>query len=105
MTPRMRDHGFTESSFYVVDSYKLNDFFCLFFPQWKNQDFATVMECGNDTGHNIAVTGNLDSWDQQGFEKFQAGAQPWCGTPRILMDILCSRGELPAGNYLVEVCW
>jgi len=47
----------------------------------------------------------LDEYDQQEVDEFVAEDGSPCYRTSYIFNDLVARGELPAGNYSVTVCW
>lgn len=97
--------GFAEHTYIVCDSFKLDEYLKERFPD-VDVSFAGDFEMSNDSSKVVNITNEaFDKWDQQHFDDLLNGKSPGWGGPQYLMQHLCQEGELPAGDYLVEVCW
>ncbi len=77
--------------------------------QWAGKQLGVgnveITEANNDTDHDFYVDGT----DPQEFEEIvekavsQRSIAIW--EARALLNYFCSKGQVPAGNYLVSVCW
>ena len=67
-------------------------------------DFVATQECGNDSDHEFVITGNVDKWAREAYEKHCKG-DTQCYSARYILDCLCADGHIEAGTYLVSVCW
>ena len=68
-------------------------------------EFVADQECGNDSTHRFRPTGEMCSYDKEHIKEWiDSGGINCYMTPSLLDD--CVRQKLiPAGTYLVEVCW
>ena len=71
--------------------------------------FQADQLAGNDTVHDFddvkpVPFAELDDYDQKQVERFLADGMVENFCDHVLND-LCSRGELPAGNYLVRLAY
>lgn len=77
--------------------------------QWAGKQLGVgnieITEANNDTDHDFHVDGS----DPLDFEEVvqkavdQGSIAIW--EARSLLNYFCSKGLVPAGNYLVSVCW
>jgi hypothetical protein len=75
------------------------------YPLAKWYGFVPDQECGNDSDHAFTVSnGPLDEYEKERVGKVAAGEIETFVTGALLDD-LCARGLIPAGDYLVSVCW
>jgi len=97
--------GFAEQMYIVVDSFKLDEYLKEKFPD-VDISFAGDFEMSNDSSKVVNITNDMfEEWDQKHFDDLMAGRPAGWGGPQYLMQRLCQQGKLPAGNYLVKVCW
>lgn len=97
--------GFKEHTYIVVDSFKLDEYLKERFPD-VDISFAGDFEMSNDSSRVVNVTSEaFDKWNQKHYNDLLNGVSSGWGGPQYLMQYLCQQGELPAGDYLVEVCW
>lgn len=68
-------------------------------------DLIAREEWGNYQEHSFTVTGKLDQYDSETLAKYIAGTWTRYGTTQVLLDALCLKGALPAGEYLLDVSW
>jgi hypothetical protein len=67
--------------------------------------FPADEELGNDVEKLYdGIDGKLDKYDAESVKSF-AGSGEGSYITRHLLNDLCKRGRIPAGNYLVNVCW
>lgn len=98
-------NGFVERTYIVVDSLKLDELLKGRFPD-VDVRFAVDFEISNDSSKVLEITNDpFDEWDQENFDNLMNGKPTGWGGPQYLMQRLCQQGLLPAGKYLVEVCW
>ncbi len=70
----------------------------------REYQFVADEECGNDSTHRFQVDGELDKWEQKQVNEFvETGEGSYLA--RNLLNALCARSVIPAGTYVVEVCW
>ncbi len=62
-------------------------------------------EWGNDSQHSFTVAPLKADYNRRDWDAFKAGTRGEGYMLGTILDGLCSEGKLPAGNYLVEVCW
>lgn len=99
--------GFAKHTYIVVEYSTLDAYLKVMFPS-ADACFVTDYEMSNDSEREVDInTDPFDEWDQANFDKAIAGKQTngWGGPTRFLMQRLCQQGVLPAGRYLVGVCW
>lgn len=95
----------TAVTVYEVDSYDLEQFINEQYPAAKSYSFVASTECGNDSQHEYNVQGvPLDKWSAEDVTSFSTGKRASCSLQDILND-LCNRDLIPAGTYLIKVCW
>lgn len=67
-------------------------------------EFVFDQECGNDSTHRFCVTGNICDYDKQQIKRFVDSGDGLYMASVLLED--CVRQRLiPAGTYVIEVCW
>lgn len=76
--------------------------------------FVASEECGNDSEHQMTAQTPADllSFEREELDAFRAGTlkdymgRPldWPGTQVVLSDLV-GKGVIPAGDYLIRVCW
>jgi hypothetical protein len=90
------------STYHSVDSYALAKFIADYYDLGN---FDATLESSNDTTHDITVSGNLDKWEEddlkeilemKGCEYYKLG---------VVLNDLCRKDVIPAGEWLVRVCW
>lgn len=63
------------------------------------------LECANDTIHRFVVKRKpLSKWDKEELRRFVDGENPSYLLYTLMQDLV-NREAIPAGNWLVEVCW
>lgn len=71
----------------------------------KEFSFVADQEASNDSQHTFAIDGKLDEYDVLDIAEIkEEKIVKTFSSGRILND-LCSKGIIPAGNYLISVCW
>jgi hypothetical protein len=94
-TVTVHEVGYTDLEVFVQAQY----------PGAREYSFVADQECGNDSDHTFSVeAAPLDAYDRGRVDEFAAGKHRSYLTGAILND-LCHRGLIPAGTYLVKVCW
>ena len=68
-------------------------------------EFVAAEEMGNDSEKRIDVDPELDEWDKKRMEEVLETKKWECYETGTLLDYLCEKGEIPAGTYLISVCW
>lgn len=72
---------------------------------WKDYEFVSVEECGNDSDHLFQNTdGNLDQWDLEAIEHWNTKGHRMYSNGAVLKKLVAD-GHLSAGDILVRVCW
>lgn len=65
-----------------------------------------ALECGNDTVHAVTVDGyGLDNQDRDDLRQWQKTGEGRDPHPRVVMTEMVRAGAIPAGEYLIRVCW
>lgn len=83
---------------------KLDDFI----KSVTGQEYECVCaeEWSNDSEHHFVVTGKLDNYDREEWNQFRAlGGKDSSFILGAILNGLCEEGHLPAGDYLISVCW
>lgn len=98
--------GFIERTYTCVDYSDMDALLNKHFPNLEIS-FPADFEMSNDSHKLITVENEpFDEWDQAQYDKLIKGEECTTWAPsRLLMQNLCQQGILPAGEYLVEVCW
>ena len=69
-------------------------------------EFCAIGESENDSVHEYNVTSkDGDEYDAKRLDEILADKYCTHWELGIVLDDLCRKGLLPAGNYLVDVCW
>lgn len=58
----------------------------------------------NDSIHSFEIDGKLDDYQIKECAEYAAGTNEYCSDDTVL-NKLCAEGHIPAGEYLVSVCW
>jgi hypothetical protein len=69
--------------------------------QW---DFVSDQECGNDSSHSFTVVNETDEFEKEDLIDFVKGKRV-SGMAHAILNDLCSKDLIPAGKYIVNVCW
>jgi len=70
----------------------------------QSYDMVSGEEWGNDSQHQMIIDGKLD-YEKPAWESFKTKGMHRSYLLRIILDGLCSEGKIPAGTYLITVCW
>lgn len=68
-------------------------------------DLIAREEWSNYEEHSFMVGGVLNTWDTEKLADYIAGKWTRFGTTDVLLNALCLKGALPAGDYLIDVSW
>jgi len=73
---------------------------------YKEYDFVAVEECGNSSSHEFDVSNEFEDaeYDEQDIAKWEKGEFVHYSNGTVLNQ-LCRKGYIPAGEYLVNVFW
>lgn len=71
---------------------------------FKQYDFVCAQECGNDSSHSFVVDGKISKWDKENLDKWAEGKDMAYGNQTVL-NALCAKGFIEAGEYIVSVYW
>jgi hypothetical protein len=95
----------TERTIISVDSFDLSQYLADVYG--RSVEVAACWKSGNDTSHERCVDGTLNEWDEQTLAAFVAGERlnSEYNLPEVLLNDLVRRGDLRAGDYLIEVSW
>ena len=98
----------TKKTVIEVDSFDLDNFINHHFPNAKHKfGFVPAIEGNNDSSYTFDdITGN-PGWEESDefLEWAERGKYPGFCTPEAVLNVLCHRKLIPAGDYLVDVCW
>jgi len=73
---------------------------------FKDYSIPAEEETSNDTSLEFAVDANPhDEWDQQDLDEMIATKKPKQWRTGLLLNELCRRGLVPAGDYIVSISW
>ncbi len=78
------------------------------FPRWKHGDFHALKEASNDTWIEVTVEkGIQDEYERQEVQTYLDTGEDEIGygLPDCLLSILCERGLIEPGGYIVHVFW
>lgn len=68
-------------------------------------EFVATEEARNDNVYRYRVGGEVNEWEKREVDKFVATGDLDLYMTRALLNTMCARKVIPAGTYLVEVCW
>lgn len=89
-----------------VDYSDLDDFLTERFDLPEDYEFAAMEELGNDVVKSINVEAcKLGKYDQQYIDAVLINKEPESYGTRTILCYLCNLGEIPEGEYLIDVCW
>ena len=90
----------------VVEYFDLNEFLTERFDLPEDYEFDAMEELGNDEIKSLNVSkNNIDKYDQQYVDAVLIDKNPKVYGTRSILCYLCNLGEIPEGEYLVDVCW
>lgn len=87
-----------------VDYYDLDSFIREITGQ-KGYSCVADEEWGNDSEHRLKVDCDMVEYDLKNWEAFKIGACNKYYMLRTILNGLCFDGHIPAGTYLIRVCW
>ncbi len=98
---------FKKRPFLFIHCSDLDDILKSEFPHWQHGYFISAKEAPEGVFVEIDVEPELDPYSREEAEKFiETGVdEAGYGLPDFLLSILCERGDIDAGRYLVEVSW
>lgn len=67
--------------------------------------FVSSEEASNDSSHRYSATGELGKWDKKDMKEFVEKNGTPCYRTALVFNDLVAKGQIPAGDYCVEVCW
>ena len=78
-----------------------------FIKEVTGHDYAPVPyeEWGNDSQHRFKVDGIMTNYMLEDWNTFKTSGQSENYLLRTILNGLCADGHIPAGIYLVCVCW
>lgn len=89
-----------------VDYDDLEDFLTERFDLPEDYEFAAMEELGNDVVESINVCKEkVGTYDQAYIDSVIKDRKPKPYGTRILLCHLCNLGEIPEGEYLINVSW
>ena len=74
----------------------------------KNEySFVAVQECGNDSSHQFTVAppSRGDEWVDKDIARIENDKFVKMYRNDVVLDLLCEKGVLEPGEYVVTVCW
>lgn len=103
-TKKLTSTVFKTKPFYTIDYGDFEKFICQVFGV-KKFEFVADQEMSNDSCKTFNVQSEeLDEWEKKSLENFQkTGRESFIS--QVLLTHLCHQGIIPAGNYLINVCW
>lgn len=96
---------YTTETTYVVTYRDLDTFIEAATGQWFS--FIETAECGNDTQHRLKVKPLTATNDYADYADFKKNGATHQGTwyVALILSGLCGEGYIPAGTYIITVCW
>jgi hypothetical protein len=89
-----------------VDYSDLDEFLTERFDLPEDYEFAAMEELGNDIVKSINVDkDDLDEYDREYVVAVVKDKKPKSYGTRIILCYLCNLGEIPEGEYLINVSW
>ena len=89
-----------------VDYGDLDDFLTERFDLPKRYEFTAMEELGNDIVKSINVgQEKIDNYSQKYIHAVVIDKKPKLYGTRYILCYLCNLGEIPEGEYLIDVCW
>lgn len=66
-----------------------------------------AVEGENDSSYTTEATGDeLDEWDAGKLKKWlDSGMEGFSPRPEVVLAKMIREGNVPAGKYLIEICW
>lgn len=95
---------FTTKTVHNVDYHDWESFVNKFYGV-ECYDFVSSEECGNDSNHTYSPDGKQDKYEVQDIAEFVKQDGNICYRTSEIFNDLVAKGEIPAGNYCVNVCW
>lgn len=90
----------------MVEYSDLDEFLTERFNLPEDYEFAAMEELGNDVVDSINVCKEeIDSYDQEYIDAVVKDKKPRPYGTRMLLCYLCNLGEIPEGNYMINVSW
>lgn len=90
----------------TVDYSDLDDFLTERFDLPEDYEFIAMEELGNDVVQAISVSKEkLNEYDQKDIDEFLITKKPPLYRTGDILRYLCNLGEIPEGEYLIEVSW
>jgi ubiquitin C-terminal hydrolase len=72
----------------------------------KEYNIPASMEWSNDSSHEVNINKTFSAWNVEMIKWLsEPNNNEVHGALYAILNDLCLRGELPAGEYLIEVCW
>lgn len=72
----------------------------------EKYEFVAIEELGNDVVKSIRVsTGKIGEFDQADIDAILVDKQPELYSTGTILCYLCNLGEIPEGEYLIDVSW
>jgi len=97
---------YTIESIIRVDYHDLDDFITKRFKLEEPYEFAAIEEMPNDLVKSINVCKEeFDKYDQKYIDAVVKDKRPKLYGTRKILCHLCNLGEIPAGEYLIDVSW
>ena len=89
-----------------VEYYDLDAFLTTRFDLIDDYEFIAMEELGNDVVKSINVSkGKISKYDQQCIDAVVKDKKPQHYGTGTILCYLCDLGEIPEGEYLIDVSW
>lgn len=84
----------------------LDEFLTKRFEFEERYEFIEAETMSNDSAKTIHICKEeLSKWDKKELEETLKTKKWECGITHILLQHLCNLGEIPEGEYVIEVSW
>jgi hypothetical protein len=70
----------------------------------QSLEILSDLECSNDSAHVFDLTGFLE-WDEERVQMWLKDSNSICYMAQDLLAKMASKGAIPCGYYVMEVCW
>lgn len=95
---------YTEKTYFLVDAYDLDEAIVAHYGL-SSFDSAAVEKWRNDSSNSFVIKKEaLEDYEQDEISALKNGEEGDCSVHIILTD-MCNADVIPAGEYLVSVCW
>jgi hypothetical protein len=93
----------TKETFYKVEYHHLEKF-AIEHLGLENYSFVQTQECGNDSSHEFDVGKRYHGYEEDTKKILYTKLVPMYRN-RAILNMLCEKGLIPQGKYLINVCW